>query len=112
MCYRHHPFHGEEVEVLRRARGQNVDSVLVRVRENGVQLALPAWMLDDVFCAQLRYECEPLVAVSALIALCELLDAQPLLASVTEKQQPGRIANQGGDNAPNYLTAHTALRAP
>jgi hypothetical protein len=47
----------------------------VRVRQNGVQLTVPAWMLGDVFCAQLRCESEPLVAAPALIALRELLDA-------------------------------------
>jgi hypothetical protein len=65
------------------------------VRQNGVQLTLPAWMLDDVFCAQLRYGSEPLVAAPALIALRELLDAQPLLASLAEKQQQRRISKPG-----------------
>ena len=93
--YRYHPFYGEEVEVLRRSRGYR--SVLVRVRQNGVQLALPAWMLDEVFCAQLRYKSEPLIATSALIALRELLDAQPLFASLAETgQQRRRISRSGG----------------
>jgi len=109
---RQHPFHGEEVEILRRARDHKGGSVLVRVRQNGVQLTLPAWMLDDGFCAQLRYGTEPLVVPPALIALRELLDAQPLLASVPEKQQRRRVANQGGDHAPKHLAAHVALRAP
>ena len=70
--------------------------VLVRVRQNGVQLALPAWMLDDVFCARLRYEDEPVVATAALIALRELLDAQPQVASLAEtRQQKRRIPKPG-----------------
>ena len=63
----------------------------MRVRRNGVQLTLPAWMLDDLLCAQLRYRSEPLVAAPALIALRDLLDAQPLLASLAENPQRRRI---------------------
>ena len=70
--------------------------MLVRVQQSGVQLALPAWMLDDVFCAQLRYEGEPVVAPSALIALRELLDAQPQVASLAETRQQKRRIPQPG----------------
>ena len=70
--------------------------MFVRVRQNGVQLALPAWMLDDAFCARLRYEGTPVVATSALIALRELLDAQPQVASLAERgQQQRRIPKPG-----------------
>jgi len=70
--------------------------VLVRVRQSGVQLAVPAWMVDEVFCAQLRYEGEPVVAPSALMALRELLDAQPQVASPAEtRQQQRRMPKPG-----------------
>ena len=48
-------------------------------------------MLDDVVCAQLRYESEPVVAAPALIALRELLDAQALLASGAETRSEGAL---------------------
>jgi hypothetical protein len=65
--------------------------VVVKVGQNAAELAVPVWMLDDVFCGQLRYGSEPLVVASALLALRELLDAQPPLASRAEKQQRRRI---------------------
>ena len=70
--------------------------MLVRVRQSGVQLALPAWMLDDVFCARLRYEGEPVVATAAVIALRDLLDAQPQVASRAETRQQHRRMPQPG----------------
>ncbi len=70
--------------------------MLVRVLQSGVQLALPAWMLDDVCCARLRYEGEAVVAPAALIALRELLDAQPQVASLAETRQQQRRSPKPG----------------
>jgi len=115
-CY--HPFHGEEVEVLRRARSFGPSSLLVRVRQNAVQLTLPAWMLDEVFCARLRFDGQPpRVALAALIALRELLDAQPPLASITQRaavkthSRTREVADASKESGQS-CAAHIALRAP
>jgi hypothetical protein len=63
----------------------------VSARQNGVHLAVPAWMLDPVLCGRLRYEAQPCLSVSALIELRELLDGQPLLASSSRNDHQRRI---------------------
>lgn len=77
---------------MRRFRRCAADSLVVRVLEGGVQLAVPAWMLDPDFCQKLVDEPLPRVHVDALTELRQLLDSQPLLASAKEsEQQKGRI---------------------
>jgi hypothetical protein len=83
--YRHHPFSGEEVEVVRRFRRYSADSVVVKLRQSGLQLAVPSWMLDEALCHHLVDEPRPRVAVGALLELGELLASQPLLASSPKK---------------------------
>jgi len=70
--------------------------MLVQVRQNTVQLSVPAWMLDSAFCAQLDYESEPRLALSALIERRELLDAQSLLASLVKRDQHRRNVAKSG----------------
>jgi hypothetical protein len=64
--------------------------VIVKVRQSGLQLAVPSWMLDATFCQQLVDECRPRVAVSALMELGDLLDNQPRLASAPESEHQQR----------------------
>ena len=47
--------------------------------DDGEQIALPRWMLDPVYCAQLAQEPKPRVAVSALLRLADWMAAQGLL---------------------------------
>ena len=53
----------------------------MKVRETGVQLAVPSWMLDPVLCRQLVDEPRPRVVIAALLELADVLDSQPSLAS-------------------------------
>ena len=79
--YRHHPFHGESVAIVRRLRRYTAECVVITLADE-VQVAVPAWMLDPLACAQLTDEARPRIAVSALCDLRALLDQQPLLAPV------------------------------
>jgi hypothetical protein len=91
--YRYHPFSGEEVEIMRRFRRYTAESVLVKILQNGLQVAVPAWMLDAAACAHLRDDTQPCVALAALLELRALLDSQPWLASSAysgDREQPDR----------------------
>ena len=80
MHYRHHPFHGEPVEIVRRLRRYTADCVVIRLADD-VQVAVPTWMLDPLVCQQLTDEARPRISVSALRDLRGWLDGQPLLAA-------------------------------
>ena len=69
--YPHHPFCGTEVEVVRTLRrtGQAIDVVLL---PDGMQIAVPCWMLDPITCSQLSHEPRPRVALGALLRLAEI----------------------------------------
>jgi hypothetical protein len=73
ICYRHHPFFDQEVEVVRSLRRQFAPSVIIKT-DDGLQLAVLAWMLDAVYCASLRDEATPTISIHALCALRELID--------------------------------------
>jgi hypothetical protein len=59
--------------------------MVVKVRQSGVQLAVPSWMLDASFCQQLVDEPRPRVAISALMELGRLLASQSLVVSSPER---------------------------
>src|SRR5439155_9075131 len=63
--YRHHPFHGEHVEIVRRLRRYTADCVVIKLADD-VQVAVPTWMLDPVVCQQLTDEAHPRLSVAAL----------------------------------------------
>ena len=78
ICYRHHPFFGQTVEIVRWLRRQTTESLIVKLPE-GLELAIPAWMLDPVACNLVCDAPAPRLTVEALLALRDLLDRQPLL---------------------------------
>jgi hypothetical protein len=97
--YRHHPFHGEAVEIIRRLRRSTSDCVVVKLRDE-VQIAVPAWMLDPVCCQQFNDEAQPRIAVSALCELRALIDSQSWLATPCRGETgPGAPQATGGDDA-------------
>jgi hypothetical protein len=75
--YRHHPFSGTEVKIIRAQRRfiDEIDSVQL---PEGFQIAVPRWMLDPVACSQLPQEAKPRVAVGALLRLADLLQSHDL----------------------------------
>ena len=82
ICYSHHPFYGQTVEVVRWLRRQTSDSLVIKLPE-GLQIAVPSWMLDPVACSEIRDATEPIISFEALTALRQLLDAQDLPSAQT-----------------------------
>ena len=81
--YRHHPFHGSEVEVVRPLRRSGEEVLVVKVPQ-GFQIAIPGWMLDAGHCNGLPQEERPRVSLAALLALAALLDTQGLPSAASE----------------------------
>ena len=78
ICYRHHPFCGQTVEIVRWLRRLTTESLIVKLPD-GLELAIPVWMLDPVACSLMCDAPAPRLTVEALLALRDLLDRQPLL---------------------------------
>src|SRR5262249_26725095 len=78
ICYQHHPFCGQTVEIIRWLRRQTSESLVIKLPD-GLELAIPAWMLDPVACSRVHDAPAPRLTVEALLALRALLDRQPLL---------------------------------
>jgi hypothetical protein len=95
--YRHHPFYGTEVEVVRALRRFDEESFVVKLPE-GHQIAVPAWMFDSVFCSQLPQRDQPLIALEALLELAQLIEMHRLPSSVTNSQS-GPSPRGGGLDA-------------
>jgi hypothetical protein len=95
--YRHHPFHGEHVEIVRRLRRYTADCVVIKLADD-VQVAVPTWMLDPLVCQQLTDEEQPRLSVAALCELRALLDSQPVVVTTTAIPLEGSH-HAGGDDA-------------
>ena len=85
ICYRHHPCYGVEVEIVRFLR-RTSPAVLVVKLPDGLQLAVPEWMLSPLVCEQLKEEAEPRITIAALQELHELIDIQPIFLSLHKDQ--------------------------
>jgi len=96
--YRHHPFHGEHVEIVRRLRRYTADCVVITLADD-VQVAVPTWMLDPLVCQQLTDEEHPRLSVAALRDLRALLDSQPVVVTTTTAIDPEGSHQAGGDDA-------------
>ena len=62
---------------MRALRRFDEESFVVKLPE-GHQIAVPAWMLDAVFCSQLQQRDHPLIALEALLELAELIETAAL----------------------------------
>src|SRR3989442_16023965 len=91
IWYLHHPFERKKVEIVRWLRHQTADSLVVKLSD-GLQIAMPSWMLGPLACSQVRDAPEPSVSVDALLRLRELLDPHPSLR--TSEQPPTSCASQ------------------
>ena len=69
IWYRYHPFFGHEVRVVRRFRRVSADSLIVELPD-GLQLAVPPWMLDPIACAPLCVMPLPRISLTALATNC------------------------------------------
>ena len=61
-----------------RSLRREVEPVIVIRLQDGLQLAVPSWMLDPSRCESIRDEAEPVIAVEALRELVALVDQQRL----------------------------------
>jgi hypothetical protein len=83
--------------VVRALRRFDEESFVVKLPE-GLQIAVPAWMLDPVFCGQLRQRDHPVVALEALLKLAEFIEIFRLPSSVTNSES-GPSSLRGGVDA-------------
>ena len=65
-------------------------SVIVRARD-GIEIAVPCWMLDAHQCAALMEEASPRVSIPSLLALADLIDVHrdELADTSGSSPQPG-----------------------
>jgi hypothetical protein len=58
---------------------------------DGIQIAMPCWMLDLHKCAGLKEEASPRVSIQALVALADLIDSHrdELADTSGSSPQPG-----------------------
>ena len=73
---------------MRTLRSSEEQIDIVRLND-GQQIAVPRWMLDPVYCAQLPQEKRPRVAIPALLRLSEWLTEQILLRGQSALQPEG-----------------------
>ena len=78
--YRHHPFYGSEVKVVRVLRHFQESIDLVQLPA-GSYLAVPHWMFDPLTCHSMPQEASPRVALAALLRLSALLERHRLRPS-------------------------------
>jgi hypothetical protein len=93
--YPHHPFYGQTVTVVRRSVSFGPHQVQVAL-SSGYQLVIPEWMLDEERCQGMEIVAHPTVALSALMALRSLLDAQPPLFSFNSGRVVSEASSLGG----------------
>jgi hypothetical protein len=72
--------------------------------ENGNQVVLPLWMLDEDVCKSMVIREQPVIAVAALLTLRSLLDSQPLLVPLGSTTS-GASPAQGGPVESTKATA-------
>lgn len=94
ISYLHHPFYGQMVEIVRWLRHHTADSRVVTLSD-GVQMAIPSWMLDPLACSQMREAPEPSVSVDALLRLRDLRDHSPSLRT-SEQPPPSGVSQPKG----------------
>ena len=109
ICYRCHPCHGVEVERIRYLRrGGDAPIVIVRLPD-GLQLAIPEWMLSSDICERLRTEARPRISLDALIELRALTDAQHSM--VAGDRRGCAESSAGGQDAQPREAGRTAAQA-
>ena len=99
IAYQYHPYFDRAVQVVRRLKVQESPGVVVELEE-GLRIATPCWMLDEVLCQAMTLEERPRIAVDALRLLRDLVD---LRGASPGKQGSvcGFMAVKGGCHEPN-----------
>ena len=111
--YRHHPCYGMEIRVVR-TRRRGPEAIDIVQRSDGLQIAVPRWMLDPLACQQLPQEAKPRVALRALVRLAELVRTRDLPvgaeASVLGVSPPTQDHHASKENPTLLSTAITAAQ--
>jgi hypothetical protein len=82
---------------VRALRRIDEESFVVNLPE-GLQIAVPTWMLDPIFCSQLQQRDHPVIALEALLALAQFIETQRLPSSMTNSES-GPSPRGGGMDA-------------
>jgi hypothetical protein len=104
ICYRYHPRHGVAVQLVRYLRRGSAAVVIVRLPD-GLQLAIPEWMLKPEDCEELKIEVKPCISVSALLDVCKLIRARA--SGVADSSQSCAESPTGGRDAQQGESSHT-----
>jgi hypothetical protein len=89
---------------------RRIGSVILIVRlPEGVQVAVPEWMLIPQVCDRLVIEAEPHITIDALIDVRALIDAQRL--KNTSKEDCCAESPSGGQDAQQRKTERVAAQA-
>ena len=115
MCYHHHPCFGQTGDIIRWLRRQTSESLVIKLQD-GLEIALPSWMLEPLACSHVHDAPAPRLSVEVLLALRHLLDYQPLL-DVALPATPCVSPSEGARDAPESAASPTtagplALRQP
>jgi hypothetical protein len=107
ICYHHHPFFGQTVEIIRWLRRQTAESLVIQLPE-GLERAMPAWRLDPLACRRVCDAPAPRLSIAALLALRALRAHQPWLRAALPA--PPCVAQpEGARDAPESASAPTAI---
>ena len=107
VCYRYHPLYGVEVTVIRYLRRISTAPIVIVRCPDGLQMAIPEWMLSPAACDRLLDEVRPHIALSALFALRRLLSEH---APATERCSRAK-SSRGGEHARQRQAANTTVAA-
>ena len=96
--------------MVRALRRFGEESFVVKLPD-GHQIAVPAWMLNALFCHQLPQRDHPLIALKALLQLAELIERHglPWLASYSQSE-PSLEGKIFVSNLPNSTNSRCASR--
>ena len=111
ICYHHHPFFGQTVEIVRWLRRQTAESLVVKLPDS-LELTIPTWILDPVTYSHVQDAPTPRLTVEALFTLRHLLDRQPLLQAAvpaTPCVSPPEGARDAQESSASPLAAPRAL---
>lgn len=91
--YAHHPHYGVTVTRMRKCSSFGLHQVQVAL-PSGMQILIPEWMLDEDRCCGMEIVKRPTLAITALFALRDLVDAQqrtppPTSTVASEASSPG-----------------------
>jgi hypothetical protein len=74
ICYRYHPFYNSSGRILRRSRYRGGEQFVIEL-DDRTAIAVPAGMLDPVFCERLVVEPRPRLGLEALRELRRLVES-------------------------------------